>query len=214
MTAFLLAPLFVFAVTASPGASSFADRAQAYYAQKNAQALEALLPQADGRAEVFLCRYRLYPLTEDAAHLGTLPERLDDGTARERALLAGLWGYRAARASFLQKIAYGRRSQALLDQARADDPDDPYLLLIEGQSLLFRPALAGGDARKALQRFRRLRAVIRNHPDAGIAPLEADLWTWYALYKLDDDAAPALRQRLLAQDPPLLYREFLTGMGG
>ncbi len=213
MTTLLLAPLLALAAMTAPPGASFAEKTQAYYAQKDAGALEALLARAEGREDAFLCRYRLYPLTENAAHIATLPENAEDGSARAMALLAGLWGYRASRGSLFQKITYGRRSQRLLDAARAQDSLDPYVLLIEGQSLLFRPALVGGNAREALRRFRRLRSVLEHHPDAGIAPMEADLWTWYALDTLGSDEAPALRRKLLAQNPPPLYREFLTGMG-
>ena len=191
----------------------FADLAQMYYAQKDEDALEALCArEADVRSAseaALLCRYRLYPLTEDAAYLEDLPAELPSGSAQAQALLSGLWGFRAARAPLYKLMTYGRRAQRLIDAAHALDPDDPYVLLIEGQGLLFKPGFVGGDKAAALERFRRLRAVIERHPDVGISVMEVDLWTWYTLKKLGAEEAPALRETLLAQDPPRLYREFL-----
>ena len=191
----------------------FADLTQTYYAQKDEDALEALCArEADVRSTseaALLCRYRLYPLTEDATYLEDLPTALPSGSAQAQALLSGLWGFRAARAPLYKLMTYGRRAQRLIDDARALDPEDPYVLLIEGQALLFKPGFVGGDKAAALRRFKRLRAVVEHAPHVGISAMEAELWTWYALNKLDAEEAPALRERLLAQDPPRLYREFL-----
>jgi hypothetical protein len=189
--------------------ASPADSIEAFYAEKNVDALQALYARAADRETALLCRYRLYPLTEDEAYLDALPTELEDGTARELALLSGLWGYRAARASLPRLIKYGLRSSGLLDQAKALDPDDPYVLLIEGQSLLFRPGFAGGDKHKALERFLQLQEALAQASDSGISPMEAELWTWYTLEKMKAPRARALRERLLSQQPPVLYREFL-----
>lgn len=189
--------------------TSDADSTQAYYAEKNVEALHVLLRDTADRETALLCRYRLYPLTEDEAYLQDLPTDLEQPTARELALLAGLWGYRVREASVLRVPRYGTRSQNLLERARALDPDDPYVLLIEGQSLLFRPRLFGGDTEAALRRFERLRAALPCPAACGITRMEADLWIWYALKKLDHEHAPDLRDALLAQNPPPLYREFL-----
>lgn len=188
---------------------AFSDSTHGYYATKNAAALEALLAQAESREMDLLCRYRLYPLTERPSLVSNLPASLDDGTARELALLAGLWGYRAARAPLHLAMKYGLRSDRLLKAAAARDPDEPFLLLVEGQSLLFRPAIAGGDARAALVRFQRLRAVLPRRPGTDMTVMEADLWIWYTLRRLDAAEAAKLHTRLLAANPPRLYREFL-----
>ena len=192
----------------APGAfdSPFAERTQWLYARRDVDALRAACAGAEGEADL-LCRYRLYPLTRQQALLH-LPEQPATESARAYALLAGLWGYRAAQASLVRMPTYGRRTLDLLRRARALDPDEPYALLVEGQSLLFRPALFGGDKRAALARFRRLKSAVASHSGSGIAPLEADLWVWYTLDRLGDRTAPALRTRLLEGAPPL-YRDFL-----
>ena len=192
---------------------SFASQVQAHYAQKDADALRALCEREAERGTFdeadLLCRYRLYPLTEDDALLNDIPADLPSGSARERALLSGLWGYRAARAPLHKMMTYGRRAERLIEAARTLDPDDPYVLLIEGQALLFKPGFVGGDKGAALGRFRRLREVVERNPECGISAMEAELWAWYALQKMDAAEAPQLRQALLDQDPPPLYREFL-----
>jgi hypothetical protein len=196
------------------------DSTQIHYARQDAQALRQLLRRADSRAERLLCRYRLYPLTEDERHLDDLPEDLGrDATARELALLSGLWGYRAARASVFGAMQAGRRSMNLLDRARAKDADDPFVLLVDGQSLLFRPAIVGGSDEEALARFRQLRDVLaapsENNTEAAVSGTEAALWTWYALRETGrTEKAAALHRRLAARDLPPLYREFLKNPPG
>jgi hypothetical protein len=126
------------------------------------------------------------------------------------ALLSGLWSYRAGEASIFNAISYGRRSASLLETARAKDEDDPYVLLVGGQSWMFRPAIAGRNLKRALKRFRRLQEVVPDHPDAGIPMVEARLWTWYALHKMDrNEEAKALRQTLTDKNPPPLYAQFM-----
>ncbi len=188
---------------------SFADSTAAHYATRNVNALEEMLERAPDREARLLCLYRLFPLTDNETLLDNLPEELANPTARELSLLAGLWGYRAAKAPLLLTIRYGGRSDRLLDRARRLDPQEPFLLLVDGQSLLFRPGFAGGDRRAALRAFERLKHVLPAYADAGISALEAEVWIWYALEKMGVDEAPALRKQLLARNPPALYRDFL-----
>lgn len=207
--------VLLLAVSAAEASSSppsspftrFAAETQRLYARRDVDALRRLCGGASGEEDL-LCRYRLYPLTQDEALIARLPTAAPQ-TARAHALLSGLWGYRAARAPLVRVPAYGGRSLDLLRAARALDADDPYVLLVEGQSLLFRPAIAGGDRRAALARFRTLRVHLDRQPEDGIARMEADLWIWYTLHRLGDRTAPALHRRLLAQQPPPLYRDFL-----
>ena len=190
--------------------ADFAESVQTHYAEQDAAALRRMLEQAEGRREaVFLCRFRLYPLTRDEADLGELPHEAEDASARTLALLSGLWGYRTAEASIFKLLTVGRRAQRLLDEAREMDPVNPYVLFVEGQSLLFRPSFAGGDRELALRRFRQLESVLENHERTGISETEARVWIWRALLELDDPEAAPLRAELLEQDLPPLYRAFL-----
>ena len=191
--------------------SVMADSTQTYYAQKDVGALKHLLQNAATRTERLLCRYRLYPLTENERYLSDLPETLSPAaSAREWALLAGLWGYRAAHASVFGAMTAGRRSMRLLKRARQEDADAPFVLLVEGQSLLFRPAIAGGSSEKALERFQQLRQVLDERPGHAVSPTEAATWTWLALREAGRTSkAEALHQQLTRDDLPPLYREFL-----
>lgn len=189
--------------------ASLADTTQALYAAGDVDTLRRVCATPESREEDFLCRYRLYPLTQDEQYLEDLPADVPGDNPRTLALLSGLWGYRTARAPFHLVPRYGMRAERLLKRARARAPQDPLVLLIGGQSLLFKPAIAGGDARQALERFRTLRRVVARNPEGAVSIFEADVWAWYALRKLDDPSAEAMRTRLLAADPPRMYRAFL-----
>jgi hypothetical protein len=196
------------ALTLAVAALSPADSTQVYYAAKDTEGLVTLCAETASEELSLLCRYRLFPLTEDEGYLAALPAE-QDGTARELALLAGLWGYRAARGPIYLLPRNGGRSVRFLEAALEKDPEEPYALLVEGQSLIFRPGFAGGDRREALARFDRLREVLPRYPESGISPVEVDLWRWYALVKLGDPEAQSLWHDLNARDLPPLYREFL-----
>jgi hypothetical protein len=186
----------------------FAQEVQHAYAHQEADTLQTLLEQADSRADSLLVRYRLYPLTENASLLDGLPSELPGASARESALLSGLWSYRAGEASIFNAVQYGRRSASILERAKEQDPDDPYVLLIEGQSLLFRPAIAGRDPSGAATRFERLTA--QADTTAGITTMEAQVWRWLALKEAGRTSeAQRLHDRLLADNPAPLYRQFL-----
>ncbi len=189
---------------------SFADSVQAFYGQKDVDALATICAADRGREEGLLCRYRLYPLTHDEAYVQHLPADLPNAEPRELALLAGLWGYHAAETSVINAARSGMRSDALLKRAVQLAPDDPVVLLIEAQSYLFRPAIFGGSAGKAMNRFDALQNMLNSGCDCGISAMEVDSWRWYTMRKLGLGGAATLRKRLLAANPPLLYREFLN----
>lgn len=192
---------------AHPSAPS--DTVASLYAHHDAEGLVRLHANAHTAGDELLYRYRLYPLTLDARYLDDLPDDTVCRTARDYALLAALWGYRTAEAPPWKLPVYGARSSRLLDRALALDPNEPYALLVEGQSLLFRPGIFGGDAEEALKRFERLRTVLRDRPTVGISPFEPEVWIWYTLRKLGRPHTDRVRDRLLAQEPPPLFRQFL-----
>ena len=203
--------LLAVTLSSSFASPSFVDSTQVHYANQDAEALRALLPDADTRFESLLARYRLYPLSEDSDIIADLPsDPSSDHSARELALLSGLWAYRAGEASFIGAVRYGRRSMNFLEAARAKAPSDPYVLLVEGQSLLFRPSIAGRDVEAAAARFDRLMDVLARHTDTGIAKTEAQTWLWLALRECGRaEEAATLRNALLANQPPALYLQFL-----
>ncbi len=194
-------------LSASP---PFPEATQTAYAQQDADRLRALFDRASSRADSLLVRYRLYPLTEDASVLEDLPSSLADGTAHEYALLSGLWAYRAGEASIFSAMQYGRRSTTLLEKGKALAPEAPFVLLVEGQSLLFRPAIAGKDADDAAERFERLAEIVATEEVPGITKTETQVWQWLALREADrSDEAQTLYDRLTGRQLAPLYRQFL-----
>lgn len=191
-----------------------ADSVHYYYSHRDVGSLTSLCDRSQSRESDLLCRYRLFPLTSDEALLESIPETMSHASATELALLSGLWGYRAGHGSLIDMVRYGRRSHQLLTEAKRLDPDNPFVLLIEGQSLLFRPGMFGGDAGQALLAFRRLQRALSEMPDSRITEMEADLWTWLALRKMGDASAERLRQHIADQSPPPLYAEFLRNPPG
>ncbi|MFB6247307.1 MAG: hypothetical protein ABEL97_01915 [Salinibacter sp.] len=189
---------------------TFAQRVQRAYAHQNPDTLRTLLAQADSQSDSLLVRYRLYPLTENATVLQDIPRRPDDDSARAWALLSGLWSYRAGEASIFSAVGYGRHSANLLETARARDPDDPYVLLVGGQSLLFRPAIAGKDPGKAAERFARLAQKAKQGAADGITVVEARTWEWLARREAGQtDRAQALYRTLQDTSLAPLYEQFL-----
>ena len=189
--------------------TALVDSTQIYYATQDIEALQRLFAHTDDRELALLCRYRLYPLTQDRVYLEDLPAALETPTARELALLSGLWGYRVMESSVFKVPTYGKRATRLLDEAKTIDPMEPFVLLIDGQSLLFRPKIFGGDKQEALDQFNKLRDILPDTHAPGISMIEAGLWVWYTRTKMKDADAETLRSELLAQNPPPLYKTFL-----
>jgi len=57
--------------------ATLVDSTQIYYAAQDVSALQRLLAHTNDRALALLCRYRLYPLTQDPSYLKD-PEKADD----------------------------------------------------------------------------------------------------------------------------------------
>jgi hypothetical protein len=207
----LFALIAAFAPDASDRAFvAFSQQVQERYAHRDAEGLRALCASPPTPDADLLCRYRLFPLTQDRSLLDDLATSAPAGaSARALALQSGLWGYRTIDASIFQMPTIGRRAERLLQAAHERSADDPYVLLIEGQSLFYKPAIVGGDKRAARERFERLRQVVGRSPQSGISAIEADVWVWYARHMTEPDRAEGERKRLLAQNPPPLFRAFL-----
>ena len=192
-----------------PGGASPPDTLATLYAHNDRDGLLRLHAEARSTSDDLLVRYRLYPLTQDARYVEEIPSEADCRSAQDFALLAALWAYRAAEAPPWKLPLYGIRSDRMLERARALDPEDPYVLLVGGQSLLYRPRVFGGSAEAALAEFERLREVLRERPTPGISPFEPEVWIWYTLRALGRPNTDRVRDRLLAQAPPPLFRQFL-----
>ena len=190
--------------------ATIGDSLTHYYAQLDTSAVDRLYRRkARTLRDRLLCRYRLFPMTLDDAYLRDIPSDAGLTSARDLALVSALWAYKAANSSKIHLPTYGRRSERILKRALELDPDEPYALLVKGQSLFYKPSWFGGDVEAAKDTFEELRRVLRSRRVPGIHPFEADVWIWMAVRKLDPAEGRAMRQRLLARRPPPLFRQFL-----
>jgi hypothetical protein len=204
------------ATPVSPSTTTpFADSLQEAYAAQSVDTVRDLLDRASTPTHTWMARYRLYPLTEEEDVLGdppSDPDDLDAPDATQLALLSGIWAYKAGETNMFNAIRYGRRSVDFLEAARAENPNNPYVLLVGGQSFLFRPSIAGKDVPKAIDRFERLVEMLETAPDEvpGISLMEAQTWLWLALREDGQSGrADAMHETVLAGGPPPLYRKFL-----
>lgn len=183
------------------------------YARMDTTALVRSYADALTREDSLLARYRLFALTRDRQWISRLPERLAGGTAREHALLSALWAWHIPGSAPWNVVRLGRRSGSLLTEALRHGGDDALVALIDGQSLLFRPGIAGGDVRGGGRRLQLLADRLRERPDCAVPVLEARVWLWYALDRAGEhERAAELRSALLDHGVPPLYAAFL-GVG-
>lgn len=204
----MLAAVLAAALLASP--VTVRDSLTHYVVQQDAEGAARLCRSARTTDERLLCRYRLYPMTQDAALLRDLPADDAVTSARGLALLGGLWGMRAATAPIHRVPTYGRRSERLVAAALARDASEPYALLVRGQSLYYKPRAFGGDVVEARRTFERLRGVLGRTPVPGLHPFEPEVWVWMCVRRTNAAEGARMQRALLARRPPPLYRQFLT----
>lgn len=187
------------------------DSLTVYYARQDTSGVERLYRRrARTREDRLLCLYRLYPMTLDPAYLRDIPSETGVTDARELALIAAMWGYRAASGPAYRLPIDGRRSERVLGRALDRDADEPYALLVRAQTLYYKPRVFGGDVAEARRTFERLRTVLARRTVPGLHPFEAEVWVWMCVRRQDAAAGRALRDRLLARRPPPLFRQFLV----
>jgi tetratricopeptide (TPR) repeat protein len=114
-------------------------------------------------------------------------EVLDQGAGAEafrsdaEVLRAGAYGQLSGLRP-LRAMIYGPRAERALEAAFEHDAENPRAFLIDGLSLLYKPAMFGGDPAKAVERFERAAALAAEAP-APSDPLlptwgEADAYAW------------------------------------
>ena len=191
------------------GATPVRDSLTHYYVRNNVAGVRGLRRQARSREERLLVTYRLFPLTMDRGVIANIPSDAGVTSARELALIAAHWAYRAANGPKINLPTHGRRSERILNRAKEANANDPYVLLVEGQSLLYKPGIFGGDAAEAKAVFQRLKRALGSRGVTGLHPFEADVWIWMCERKLNPSGANAMKRRLLARRPPPMFRQFL-----
>ena len=189
----------------------YASGIQTAFANDDASSLRRLVAEAPTRADSLLAQYRLVAMTGDLDLVDAIPDKLGDGaTARELAWLSALWGFRAQEAGLLKKPKYGGRSIRLLERAERLAPEDPWVLLVAGQSYLYRPGILGGGVGTAMKRFEAAKAALEQDAECGLPPLEASMWIWMCLNREDRAAAARMKEELLTSDLPPRYRIWLA----
>jgi len=208
----MLVPLAALLIGLAPttGASTVRDSLTTYYARQDTAGVERLYrTKARTREDRLLCLYRLYPMTLDRRYLADIPSEDGVTSARELALIAALWAYRAGSGPAWRLPIDGPRSERILGRAFERDPTEPYALLVRGQSLYYKPRVFGGDVGEARTTFEQLRQRLGGRGVPGLHPFEAEIWIWMAVRRQDAEQGTALRQRLLARNPPRIFRQFL-----
>lgn len=207
----LTAALLVGLAPTASDASTVRDSLTYYYARQDTSGVERLYrTKARTREDRLLCLYRLYPMTLDERYLAEIPSEQGVTSARELALIAALWAYRAGAGPAWRLPTYGRRSERILGLALERDPTEPYALLVRGQSLYYKPRLFGGDVGAAQATFEQLRQRLGPRGVPGLHPFEAEVWVWMALRRQDEAAGARLQRQLLARNPPRIFRQFLV----
>lgn len=196
-------------LSANIQAQCFGDRIQEGYNSKNTDGIRRLFNQADNESDSFLAIYRLYPLTEDETLIADLPATPQSRNAKDYALLSALWSYRINKNRSLM-MTLGTRIIRLLNSAERTDAQNPFSLLVVGQSLLFKPAIFGGSADGALRKFRHLKEKLTRENICGVSIWDAEVWIWYAMKKKRDPQAENFKQSLYRRNPPPIYRDFLN----
>ena len=148
-------------------------------------------------------------MTLDERYIEDIPSERGVTSARELALIAALWAYRAGAGPAWTLPTYGRRSERILGLALDRDPAEPYALLVRGQSLYYKPRVFGGDLTEARRTFERLRGRLGRRGVPGLDPFEAEVWVWMAVRRQDASTGASLQRRLLARNPPRMFRQFL-----
>lgn len=179
------------------------------YGRKDIATLKRLLASTKNQLDRFLVLYRLYPLTQDESLIQNIPTGLaSTASARELALLAALWSYRINEDKTLL-ISAGMRMDGLIKAAGKRNSQEPFYLLIDGQSYFYRPNMFGGSYEKALQRFTACRDALIRTPISGMDRLDAEVWIWLTMHKMKASNANSFKQELLKRNLPAVYREFL-----
>lgn len=196
------------ATAAAPGAH-VSDPLTTSYVQRDTRGVRRLYQNADTQRDRLLAAYRLFALTQDQSVIRDIPSDEGVNDARELALISALWAFRAGTGPKINLPTHGRRSERILDRARDLNANEPYVLLVRGQSLYYKPRVFGGDVREAKRTFEQLKRRMQGRTVPGLHAFEAEVWIWMCERKLDPENAETMKERLLARNPPPLFRQFL-----
>ncbi len=144
--------------------------------------------------------------------------KLEPAFADAHALLGSLYGQKAA-GGMMAGMKYGQKSAVTMERAITLQPKNPRILLLEGVSLFFKPAMWGGDKQKALGNLQRAcdlaekgacAAKEATMPDWG----HADVFAWKGVMfaksdEADTDNAKAAYERALQLQPNYAWVKYV-----
>ena len=136
--------------------------------------------------------------------------------ADAHALLGSLYGQKAG-GGMMAGMKYGQKSAVTMERAITLQPKNPRILMLEGISLYFKPAMWGGDKQKALANLQRAcdlaeqgacAAKEATMPDWG----HADVFAWKGMMfakEEDIDNAKAAYERALQVQPNYAWVKYV-----
>jgi tetratricopeptide (TPR) repeat protein len=144
--------------------------------------------------------------------------KLEPAFADAHALLGSLYGQKAG-GGMMAGMKYGQKSAVTMERAITLQPKNPRILMLEGISLFFKPAMWGGDKQKALTNLQRAcelaeqgacAAKEATMPDWG----HADVFAWKGVMfaksdEADTDNAKAAYERALQLQPNYAWVKFV-----
>lgn len=195
------------------------DAAKLIEAQAYFEKLAAGLPADQKALALYYAGYACYRLTnaiQDATQKEALMDvgikhleaciGLDKGFADGYALLAGLYG-RKAGMGMMNSMKYGAKSSETMQAAFKLAPNNPRAMIMSGSSLYFRPAMFGGDKKKAVELWQRAAQILDGTPKAETPQPNwghEEAYAWLGQAFADEgntDAAKASYERALEINP-------------
>lgn len=130
---------------------------------------------------------------------------LNPDDVESRALLSGVLGERIGEMP-IRGMVMGPQADSHLRRAAEVAPDNPRVVLQQGISALFKPAMFGGSVERAEERLRRARALFAEQPDDAPWPswgrIDALSWLGHTLVRQERyDEARAVYEQALALEP-------------
>lgn len=137
-------------------------------------------------------------------HLETCVE-LDKNFADGFALLSGIYGRKST--GMISAMKYGPKASTAGETALKLDPKNPRALILGATSLFFRPAMWGGDKKKAVEQWQRAAQILDDAPTKETAQPtwgHEEAYAWLGQAFADEgnaDAARAAYDRALEINP-------------
>jgi tetratricopeptide (TPR) repeat protein len=138
-------------------------------------------------------------------HLETCVQ-LDKTFADGHALLAGCYG-RKAGMGMMNAMKYGSKSGETMQAALQLAPNNPRAMIMSGTSLYYRPAMFGGDKKKAVELWQRAAQILDETPATETSQPSwghEEAYAWLGQAFADEgnkDAAKAAYERALEINP-------------